>query len=96
MELPTQFITIESVGTVLGMATAVFMVLMVGHIFGAERELLMALGLWASILLNVMVAVAGREILILNLVISFFNSSLTFLVAWAAFTKTAPLWDKLQ
>ena len=95
MDLPAQFVTIESVGTVLGLTTALWLALMVGHIAKAPRAVQLVIGIGSSFLLNLMVVVTPREILVLNLVIAGFNSCLTFIGAWFAYSKTAPLWDKL-
>lgn len=94
--LPTNWITAESLASFAGMVTAVFILLITIDLVGIPDAYWRVLGLSASLLLNVIVAVLQPVVIPINIVLALINGALTFIVAWLAFKASEPLRTKYR
>jgi hypothetical protein len=95
-ELPTNWITAESLATFAGMVTAVFIGMLTIDVVGIPAEYQKVLGLSAALLLNVIAVVFTPPVVAVNVVLSVINGFLTFLVAYGIFLAAAPLRDRYR
>ena len=96
IEVPTNWITAESLATFAGMVTAVFIAMLTIDVIGVPAEYQKVLGLSAALLLNVIAVVFSQPVMAVNVVLSVINGFLTFLVAYGAFLAAAPLRDRYR
>lgn len=95
-ELPTNWITQESLATFGGTVAAVFVILVTIELIGVPADYQKGLGLSAALLLNIVLAIFQPVVLGINVVLAVINGFLTFLVAYFAFVAAASLRDKYR
>jgi hypothetical protein len=95
-ELPTNWITAQSLATFGGMVAAVFVVMLTIDILGVPQDYQRVLGLSAALILNIVLAVFQPLVFGIDIVIAIVNGFLTFLAALLGFILAAPLRDKYR
>lgn len=96
MQMPTEFVTWESLATLAGMVLAVWIIMFAAAEVGLPVEYRRIVGLAVSLVLNILAVVLTPPVLPQNIIVAMVNGALTFLVASVALKTTDSVTAKLR